>query len=99
MSSVSKVAALLSSWALFFSLSTLSVWSQTDDRAKLVEGAKKEGKLIWYTSTNVTESKPLLDDLKSSIPLSKARSSGPAAKKHSIELSLKREWDARSSIS
>jgi len=37
-------------------------WGQTDDRAKLVEAAKKEGKLVWYTSTNVTESKPLLDD-------------------------------------
>ncbi|HET7008593.1 MAG TPA: extracellular solute-binding protein [Candidatus Binatia bacterium] len=37
-------------------------WSQTDERAKLVEAAKKEGKLVWYTSTNVTESKPLLDD-------------------------------------
>ncbi len=37
-------------------------WSQTDERAKLVEAARKEGKLVWYTSTNVTESKPLLDD-------------------------------------
>ena len=37
-------------------------WSQSDDRNKLIEAAKKEGKLVWYTSTNVTESKPLLDD-------------------------------------
>lgn len=37
-------------------------WSQTDERAKLIEAAKKEGKLVWFTSTNVTESKPLLDD-------------------------------------
>ena len=37
-------------------------WSQSDDRSKLIEAAKKEGKLVWYTSTNVTESKPLLDD-------------------------------------
>lgn len=71
MSSVSKVAALLSSWALCFSLSTVSVWSQTDDRAKMVESAKKEGKLIWYTSTNVTESKPLLDDFKKQYPFIK----------------------------
>ena len=27
-------------------------WSQSDERAKLVEAAKKEGKLNWYTSTN-----------------------------------------------
>ena len=71
MSSVSKVAALLSFWALFFSFNTLSVWGQTDDRAKLVEGAKKEGKLIWYTSTNVTESKPLLDDFEKQYPFIK----------------------------
>ena len=37
-------------------------WSQSDERTKLVEAAKKEGKLNWYTSTNTTESKPLLDD-------------------------------------
>lgn len=27
-----------------------NAWGQTDDRAKQVEAAKKEGKLIWYTS-------------------------------------------------
>src|SRR5262245_46868398 len=37
-------------------------WGQGDERTKLVEAAKTEGKLIWYTSTNLTESKPLLDD-------------------------------------
>jgi hypothetical protein len=61
MSSVSKVAALLSSWVLFFSLSIPSLWSQTDDRAKLVEGSQNEGKLLWYTSTNVTERFIILD--------------------------------------
>jgi hypothetical protein len=61
MSSVSKVAALLSSWVLFFSLSIPPVWSQTDDRAKLVEGSQNEGKLLWYTSTNVTERFIILD--------------------------------------
>jgi len=71
MSSVPRIAALLSSWAFFFSLSTLSVWGQTDEQARLVEGAKKEGKLIWYTSTNVTESKPLLDDFEKQYPFIK----------------------------
>ena len=46
-------------------------WSQTDERSKLVEGAKKEGKLIWYTSTNITESKPLLDDFEKQYPFIK----------------------------
>src|SRR4029453_12747076 len=46
-------------------------WGQADERAKLVEGAKKEGKLVWYTSTNVTESKPLLDDFEKQYPFIK----------------------------
>src|SRR4249919_1935963 len=47
--------------AVFF-LSPINRASSQDDRAKQIEAAKKEGKLVWYTSTNVTESKPLLDD-------------------------------------
>ena len=39
-----------------------------DDRAKQIEAAKKEGKLVWYTSTNLTESKPLLNDFEKQYP-------------------------------
>ena len=35
--------------------------AQTASQSALVEGAKKEGKLIWYTSMAVDTSKPLLD--------------------------------------
>ena len=45
--------------------------AQTDDRAKMIEAAKKEGKLVWYTSTNITESKPLLDDFEKRYPFIK----------------------------
>ena len=58
-------------WAILFSLDVPTVWGQTDEKAKLVEGAKKEGKLVWYTSTNVTESKPLLDDFEKQHPFVK----------------------------
>src|SRR6185369_15172851 len=51
--------------------SAQSAWGQADENAKLVEGAKKEGKLVWYTSTNVTESKPLLDDFEKQYPFVK----------------------------
>jgi len=51
--------------------SAQSAWGQADENAKLVEGAKKEGKLVWYTSTNVTESKPLLDDFEKVYPFVK----------------------------
>jgi iron(III) transport system substrate-binding protein len=58
---------------------TLIVWAagdrsasaQTDHTAKLVEGAKKEGKVVWFTSMNVTESKPLADDFEKQYPFIK----------------------------
>jgi iron(III) transport system substrate-binding protein len=49
----------------FFFLICLSlpggVLGQSDHRSKLVEGAKKEGKLVWYTSMAIDTSKPLVD--------------------------------------
>jgi hypothetical protein len=38
--------------ALVISLGVVPAWDQADEKAKLVEGAKREGKLIGYTSTN-----------------------------------------------
>ncbi len=43
--------------------------AQPDTRS--IEAAKKEGRLIWYTSTSVTESKPLLDDFEKQYPFIK----------------------------
>src|SRR5438874_8586616 len=71
MNSVLTTLVSLSLWIIVFSMGALSAWGQTDERAKLVEGAKKEGKLVWYTSANVTESKPLLDDFEKQHPFVK----------------------------
>src|SRR4026209_1518098 len=71
MGSVLTGLASLSLWAIFLSIGVTAAWGQADEKAKLVEGAKKEGKLVWYTSTNVTESKPLLDDFEKQYPLVK----------------------------
>jgi iron(III) transport system substrate-binding protein len=38
-----------------------SAYAQSPQHAALVEGAKKEGKLVWYTSMAIDTSKPLLD--------------------------------------
>jgi iron(III) transport system substrate-binding protein len=35
--------------------------AQSTQHSALVEGAKKEGKLVWYTSMAIDTSKPLLD--------------------------------------
>ena len=51
MTSVLTTMVSLGLWAIFFSLGATSAWGQAEEKAKLVEGAKKEGKLVWYTST------------------------------------------------
>jgi iron(III) transport system substrate-binding protein len=64
---------------LLLALGNDSASAQADPTAKLVEGAKKEGNLSWYTSMNVNESKPLADDFEKQYPFIKVelfRSSG-----------------------
>ncbi len=39
---------------------------------KLIAGAKKEGKVVWYTSMSISESRPLLDRFKKKYPFIKA---------------------------
>src|SRR5438093_11655774 len=63
-----KISALF--LAVLFLCSTDRAWSQ-DNRGKQIEAVKKEGKLIWYTSANVIESKPLLDDFEKQYPFIK----------------------------
>jgi len=46
--------------------------AQSTQHAALVEGAKKEGKLVWYTSMAIDTSKPLLDAFVKEYPFIKA---------------------------
>src|SRR5262247_2914418 len=46
--------------------------AQMASQSALVEGAKKEGKLVWYTSMAVDTSKPLLDAFLKEYPFIKA---------------------------
>jgi len=46
--------------------------AQTPSHAPLIEGAKKEGKLVWYTSMAIDTSKPLLDAFQKDYPFIKA---------------------------
>jgi iron(III) transport system substrate-binding protein len=72
------------------------VWAQSEHTAKLIEGAKKEGKLVWYTSTNVTESKPLLDDFEKQYPFIKTelfRASGEKIQNRVITEVRAGKWD------
>lgn len=62
-----RLFACFSLWLL----GTPLAGGQSDHAAKLVEGAKKEGKLVWYTSMRITDSKPLLDAFQKQHPFIK----------------------------
>jgi hypothetical protein len=71
-------AALLSQFALFFFLAGLPDLFAAD--AKLVEGARREGKLVWWGTLNLDVSKRMLDqfekNIRSSRPSCFARDAG-----------------------
>ena len=70
--------------------------AQADHTARLVEGAKKEGKLVWYTSMNITESKPLLDDFEKQYPFIKTdlfRASGEKIQNRVVTEVHAGRWD------
>jgi len=46
---------------------------QSEHTAKLVEGAKKEGRLAWYTSMSVSDSRRLLDAFEEKYPFVKTK--------------------------
>lgn len=51
-------------------LSSLS-WSQTAPSQKIIEGAKKEGELIWYTTMTLDQSKQVVDRFQKKYPFIK----------------------------
>ena len=56
-----------------------SLWSQSDHTVKLMEEAKKEGKLVWYTAWSARDAKLLQDGFEKRYPFVKMdvlRSSG-----------------------
>ena len=63
----------------FFSLAVIvlvffpaRLYAQATAHSSLIEGAKKEGKLVWYTSMAIDTSKPLLDAFLKEYPFIKA---------------------------
>ena len=62
-----SLAVLLAAFA-----SAQELYSQTAPQSTLVEAAKKEGKVVWYTSMAIDTSKPLLDAFLKEYPFIKA---------------------------
>jgi iron(III) transport system substrate-binding protein len=63
---------ILSSLTVVLSLLPAPVHAQSSSHSALVEAAKKEGKLVWYTSMAIDTSKPLLDAFLKEYPFIKA---------------------------
>jgi hypothetical protein len=66
-------AVLLMVLAIFFLTIAFPPGSVAQDNhtAKLIEGAKKEGSLIWYTSTSIEDIKRLFDAFTKKYPFIK----------------------------
>lgn len=63
---------------------------------KLVEAAKKEGALSWYTSMSVVESKPIADEFEKQYPFIKVdlfRSSGEKVQNRAVTETRAGRWD------
>ena len=68
------VAAITISFCLVVTSYGISpAWGQSDHTGKLIEGAKKEGKLVWYTGMNISDSKRLLDAFEKKYPFVKTK--------------------------
>jgi iron(III) transport system substrate-binding protein len=57
--------------AAAFCLTTVAAWAQANPDPKLVEGAKKEGELIWFTTMTLDQSKPVVDRFQKKYPFIK----------------------------
>ena len=52
-------------------LTTVAAWAQANPDPKLIEGAKKEGEVIWYTTMTLDQSKPVVDRFQQKYPFIK----------------------------
>ena len=67
----SERACLFVTLVVFCFINAAAAWSQTEDK-QLIEGAKKEGKLVWYATMAIDGAKPLLDAFVKEYPFIKA---------------------------
>ena len=65
----SKTSALS---ALFILLGSASAaWAQSEHTAKLIEGAKKEGRMLWYTALTLADAGMLTQHFEQKYPFIK----------------------------
>jgi hypothetical protein len=61
----------VSVFILFISLLPADSWSQSNPDPKLMEGAKKEGQLVYYTTMTLDQSKQTVDRFEKKYPFIK----------------------------
>ena len=61
----------VSVFILFISLLSADSWSQSNPDPKLIEGAKKEGQLVYYTTMTLDQSKQTVDRFEKKYPFIK----------------------------
>jgi iron(III) transport system substrate-binding protein len=66
------ILALCALLAVLCVLPVVSRAAQADPQAKLVEGAKKEGEMIWYTTTTLDQSQQVVQAFQKKYPFIKA---------------------------
>jgi hypothetical protein len=59
--------------ALLITLNHGFTQSRTATDPGLIEAAKKEGELVWYTSMSISDSRPLLDAFEKKYPFIKSK--------------------------
>ena len=61
----------LATLLLLYWLNLATAWGQSDQTKILIEGAKKEGKLLWYTALNINDGDMLLQRFQNKYPFIK----------------------------
>jgi iron(III) transport system substrate-binding protein len=64
---------ILFSLSLFLTLSPVTLFAQADHTARLVEGAKKEGRMLWYTALNIQDADMLTKRFEEKYPFIKTQ--------------------------
>jgi len=59
------------SFTFFLLFASASSWAQTDHSSRLIEGAKKEGKLLWYTALTLADASMLTQHFEQKYPFIK----------------------------
>jgi len=71
MKPLKPILALCALLSVLCLLPGVSRAAQADPQAKMIEGAKKEGEMVWYTTTTLDQSQPIIEAFQKKYPFIK----------------------------